>query len=102
MTNRALVLAALAAGRSTLSGWLRARDTTLMIAGLQAMGIEVAEQGSTLIVHGRPLRGPAEVDCGLAGTVMRFLPPVAALAAGEVHFTGDAQASARPLAPILI
>lgn len=57
MTNRALVLAALADGRSTLSGWLRARDTTLMIAGLQAMGVEVAEQGSALIVHGRPLRG---------------------------------------------
>ena len=101
MTNRALVLAALADGRSTLSGWLRARDTTLMIAGLQAMGVEVAEQGSALIVHGRPLRGPAEVDAGLAGTVMRFLPPVAALASGDVRFTGDAQASARPLAPML-
>ncbi len=101
MTNRALVLAGLTSGRSTLTGWLRARDTTLMIAGLQAMGVEVAEDGLTLVVRGGSLRGPADVDCGLAGTVMRFLPPVAATAMGDVRFTGDAEAAARPLAPML-
>jgi len=101
MTNRALVLSALATGRSTLTGWLRARDTALMIAGLRAMGVDIAEDGTTLVVRGGGLRGPAEVDCGLAGTVMRFLPPVAATAAGEVRFTGDVEASARPLAPML-
>lgn len=101
MTNRALVLAALASGRSTLTGWLRARDTRLMIDGLHAMGTTFSEDGPTLIVHGRALHGPATVDCGLAGTVMRFLPPVAATAAGDTAFTGDAQAAARPLAPIL-
>ncbi len=101
MTNRALVLAGLAAGPSTLTGWLRARDTMLMIAGLQALGVEVAEDGPDLIVRGRPLTGPADIDCGLAGTVMRFLPPVAATASGDIRFSGDAQAAARPLAPML-
>lgn len=101
MTNRALVLAALAPGRSTLSGWLSARDTTLMISALQAMGTEITEEGSLLTVHGGVQRGPADVHCGLAGTVMRFLPPLAAMATGEVRFTGDVEAAARPLAPML-
>ncbi len=101
MTNRALVLAALAAGRSTLTGWLQARDTDLMIAGLQALGAQVRVDGPTLEVHGGRLAGPADIDCGLAGTVMRFVPPVAAMAVGPVRFTGDAQAAARPLAPML-
>jgi 3-phosphoshikimate 1-carboxyvinyltransferase len=101
MTNRALVLAALSPGRSTLTGWLRARDTTLMLSGLQAMGVEVSEERPTLIVRGGALRGPATVDCGLAGTVMRFLPPVAATATGDIGFVGDAQAAARPLTPML-
>jgi len=101
MTNRALVLAALAGGRSTLRGWLRARDTALMIAGLQALGAQVESDADTLVVHGGALRGPATIDCGLAGTVMRFLPPVAATMSGDVRFTGDARAGERPLAPML-
>lgn len=98
MTNRALVLAALAPGTSRLTGWLRARDTQLMLDALQALG--VTAEGDLLITGGA-LTGPANIDCGLAGTVMRFLPPVAALASGDVRFTGDAQAAARPLAPML-
>lgn len=101
MTNRALVLAALADGRSTVSGRLRARDTDLMVAGLRALGTGFAQDGDRLVVHGGRFTGPAEVDCGLAGTVMRFLPPVAALATGDTRFTGDPHASARPLAPML-
>jgi 3-phosphoshikimate 1-carboxyvinyltransferase len=101
MTNRALVLAALADGRSTLTGWLQARDTALMIAGLQALGTRIETHPDHLEVLGGRLAGPATIDCGLAGTVMRFLPPVAALAAGEVRFIGDAQAAVRPLAPML-
>ena len=100
MTNRALVLAALAHGTSQLTGWLDARDTRLMIDGLQALGV-TTEAGDDLLVTGGPLTGPADIDCGLAGTVMRFLPPVAALAEGDVRFTGDAQATARPLSPML-
>lgn len=99
MTNRALVLAALASGTSTIRGWLDARDTRLMIAALQALGTQV-DVGDELAITGGPLHA-ANIDCGLAGTVMRFLPPVAALASGDVHFTGDSQATARPLAPML-
>ncbi|WP_338766538.1 3-phosphoshikimate 1-carboxyvinyltransferase [Nocardia vulneris] len=100
ITNRALILAALADGPSTLSGALRSRDTNLMIAALSALGAVVEGDGDTLTVTPATLRG-GTVDCGLAGTVMRFLPPVAALAAGEVAFDGDAQARVRPLSTIL-
>ncbi|MGW4841194.1 3-phosphoshikimate 1-carboxyvinyltransferase [Nocardia brasiliensis] len=100
ITNRALILAALADGPSTLSGALRSRDTNLMIAALSALGAVVEGDGDTLTVTPATLRG-GTVDCGLAGTVMRFLPPVAALAAGEVSFDGDAQARVRPLSTIL-
>jgi 3-phosphoshikimate 1-carboxyvinyltransferase len=102
MTARALVLAALSIGPSTLRNPLRARDTELMAAGLRAMGtrISTVEEG-LWVVRPRPLRGPAHVDVGLAGTVMRFLPPIAGLADGTVTFDGDPWARKRPLAPLL-
>jgi 3-phosphoshikimate 1-carboxyvinyltransferase len=102
MTNRALVLAALSIGSSTLRHPLRARDTELMAAGLRAMGTQVSTVEDNLwVVRPRPLRGPAHVGVGLAGTVMRFLPPLAALADGAVTFDGDARARERPLAPLV-
>jgi 3-phosphoshikimate 1-carboxyvinyltransferase len=102
MTARALVLAALSVGSSTLRHPLRARDTELMAAGLRAMGTQVSTvEDEIWVVRPRPLVGPARVDVGLAGTVMRFLPPVAGLAAGTVHFDGDPVARRRPLAPLL-
>ncbi|MFV1501105.1 3-phosphoshikimate 1-carboxyvinyltransferase [Mycobacterium kansasii] len=105
-TNRTLVLAALAAaqqqGASTISGALRSRDTDLMIAALQTLGLRVDGTGSELTVSGRLEPGPgARVDCGLAGTVLRFVPPLAALSAAVVTFDGDEQARARPIAPLL-
>lgn len=102
ITNRALILAALADGPSTITGALRSRDADLMIAALRDLGIGVEEAGdpTTLRITPGPLRG-GEVDCGLAGTVMRFLPPVAALADGEVSFDGDPHARNRPMAPVL-
>ncbi|AOW92232.1 3-phosphoshikimate 1-carboxyvinyltransferase [Rhodococcus sp. WMMA185] len=102
ITNRALILAALANGPSTLSGALRSRDTDLMIDALRTLGItvEAVGDGSTLRVTPGSLRGGA-VDCGLAGTVMRFLPPLATLADGAVRFDGDEQARSRPLGTIL-
>jgi len=102
ITNRALVLAALADGASTLRAPLRSRDTELMAAALRSLGADVrtGDDGSWL-VEPRPLRGPAAVDCGLAGTVMRFLPPVAALADGEISFDGDPRARERPLDTVL-
>ncbi|WP_367135383.1 3-phosphoshikimate 1-carboxyvinyltransferase [Saccharothrix sp. HUAS TT1] len=102
ITNRALVLAALADRPSTLHAPLRSRDTTLMVAALRSLGVDVADgpDGSWLVTPGA-LRGPAQVDCGLAGTVMRFLPPAAALAVGDVTFDGDPHARNRPMATIL-
>lgn len=103
-TNRALVLAALAPARgaSTLTGALRSRDTDLMIGALRALGLDVDASGTDVTVSGRIDPGPgAAVDCGLAGTVLRFVPPLAALGAGTVTFDGDEQARARPIAPLL-
>ncbi|MEV3901176.1 3-phosphoshikimate 1-carboxyvinyltransferase [Mycobacterium sp. NPDC050551] len=107
LTNRALLLAALATpqGSSTLSGALRSRDTDLMIGALQTLGVTVEPVGgddTELTVGGRiaPASG-ARVDCGLAGTVLRFVPPVAALGTETVTFDGDEQARARPIAPLL-
>jgi 3-phosphoshikimate 1-carboxyvinyltransferase len=101
MTARALVLAALSERPSTLEAPLRARDTELMVGGLRALGTRVATGGGAWAVRPGPLRGPARVDVGLAGTVMRFLPPVAALANGPVTFDGDPRARARPLRPLV-
>jgi 3-phosphoshikimate 1-carboxyvinyltransferase len=102
MTARALVLATIAAGPSTLAKPLRARDTELMAAGLRAMGTHVSTQDDgRWVVRPRVLAGPAAVDVGLAGTVMRFLPPVAGLARGPVTFDGDPRARQRPLGPLL-
>lgn len=100
-TNRGLVLAALARTPSTLVDPLVSRDTTLMAAGLSAMGVHIEQGGREWRVTPSPLRGPAEVDVGNAGTVMRFLPPVAALAQGDVRFDGDPRSHERPLGPLL-
>ncbi len=87
---------------STISGALRSRDTDLMIGALTALGLRVDGDGSELTVSGRLDPGPgARVDCGLAGTVLRFVPPLAALADAAVEFDGDEQARARPIAPLL-
>lgn len=100
MTNRALVLAALAQGESEIRGALRSRDTELMIQALRDLGTEIHDSGPQLRVVGRPLGG-ASVDCGLAGTVMRFVPPLAAVGEGTVFFDGDAAARRRPMATTL-
>ena len=105
-TNRALVLAALSAaqgeGAPTLSGALRSRDTDLMIGALRTLGLRVDGAGSELTVSGRIAPTPgARVDCGLAGTVLRFVPPLAALGESVVEFDGDEQARIRPIAPLL-
>ena len=94
------MLAALARTPTEVTGALRSRDTELMVAGLRAMGCEVFDTPTGWRVAPAELRGPAQVDCGLAGTVMRFLPPVACLAHGEVRFDGDPRARTRPLAAL--
>ncbi|MEU4294377.1 3-phosphoshikimate 1-carboxyvinyltransferase [Kribbella sp. NPDC026596] len=101
ISNRALILAALADGPSNLTGLLAARDTALMRSALVSLGVGISESGTTVTVTPGSLKGPASVDCGLAGTVMRFVPPVAALADGVVSFDGDAYARERPMDVIL-
>jgi 3-phosphoshikimate 1-carboxyvinyltransferase len=98
MTNRALVLAALANGPTRLTGALRSRDTLLMAGALRALGAEITADWA--VTPGEP-RGDARVDVGLSGNVMRFVPPVAALADGEVSFDGDPRARERPMGPLI-
>lgn len=100
ITNRALVLAALADGESVLTGVLRSRDTDLMMQALRDLGVTVKvlgdrATGTTVRVNPSEMYGCA-VNCGLAGTLMRFLPPVAALALGASRFDGDPVARTRP------
>ncbi len=103
VTNRALLLAALADGPSHIRGALRARDTRLMAGALASLGpaVEGFDGDGDLLVVPAPITGAAHVDCGLAGTVMRFVPPVAALADGDVRFDGDPRARVRPMAAVI-
>ncbi len=100
LTNRALVLAALSNAPSVVRRALRSRDTELMAAALSTLGSTVVTTDDDWLVFPGPLRG-GTIDCGLAGTVMRFVPPVAALAKGQVHFDGDPHARTRPMSGVL-
>jgi 3-phosphoshikimate 1-carboxyvinyltransferase len=103
VTNRGLVLAALAADPGWLRRPLRSRDTLLMADALRALGVHIEEgvgsdgTGEFWRVIPAGLHGPATIDVGNAGTVMRFLPPLATLAEGPVRFDGDPRSYERPL-----
>jgi 3-phosphoshikimate 1-carboxyvinyltransferase len=109
VTNRALILAAQANSTSLLRRPLISRDSQLMVAGIKSLGIGIEE--SVVEVNGQqelqwkvtpgPLIGGSRIDVGNAGTVMRFLPPLAALAKGEVSFDGDPRSYERPLGPVI-
>lgn len=101
MTNRALVLAALADGPSVVRRALRSRDTELMATALTSLGATVDGDGDDWKVTPGAFHGCGTVDCGLAGTVMRFVPPVAALADGPVIFDGDPHARKRPMHEVI-
>lgn len=103
MTNRALILSALAEGQSTISRPLRSRDTTLMIAALRSLGIAIDDaDDSQWTVEGRSFTDtPATIDVGNAGTVLRFVPPVAALTHAAIGFDGDEAVRRRPVSPLL-
>ena len=110
ITNRALVLAALSDGPhpvSVIANPLRARDTMLAAAALRALGAGIDEENTESrtawrVTPGQPAPGSAvSVDVGNAGTVMRFLPGLAALTSAVVAFDGDARARQRPVGPIL-
>jgi 3-phosphoshikimate 1-carboxyvinyltransferase len=103
ISNRALMLAALSESPSRLRGLLKARDTSLAIAALRVLGNSLDEDGTGLAVSGGSLAAgqAVSVDVGNAGTVMRFLPAVAALSAGSVAFDGDPRARERPIGALL-
>ena len=109
VTNRALILAAQADSPSILRRPLVSRDSELMVAGLRALGVGIEEKSVTTngveelqwIITPAPLRGGVKIDVGNAGTVMRFLPPLAALATGDVAFDGDPRSYERPLGPVI-
>lgn len=104
---RFLYLAAVASGPSRLRGVLDSRDTRLLASALETLGAQFeSEEEGSILVHPLDLHaclGEARVaiECGLAGTVMRFLPPLAALFHTPVRFDGDPAARRRPLAPLL-
>ena len=103
-TNRALVLAALAQGPSHISGALISRDSDLMLAALSQLGVMVAGSagdGWRITPPQNFTSVPDGIDCGLAGTVMRFVPPVALLTDGPTLFFGDEHATNRPMAGLL-
>ena len=109
VTNRALILAAQADSPSILRRPLVSRDSELMVAGLRALGVGIEEQTVSIngveelqwVITPAPLRGGVKIDVGNAGTVMRFLPPLAALATGDVAFDGDPRSYERPLGPVI-
>ncbi|WP_174551804.1 3-phosphoshikimate 1-carboxyvinyltransferase [Herbidospora mongoliensis] len=106
VTNRALPLAALAEGRGRVRLALRSRDADLMTDGLRKLGAAMTPSNATTSavdweMTPGPLIGGGHIDTGLAGTVMRFLPPIAALADSDVSFDGDAHARKRPMGTIL-
>jgi 3-phosphoshikimate 1-carboxyvinyltransferase len=100
LTNRLLVLAALSDTPTRLVAPLRARDTELMAVALAGLGATIADLEADWAVTPGPPR-PAVVNCGLAGTVMRFVPPVAALAVGDSTFDGDPHARTRPMTALI-
>ncbi|ROQ41371.1 3-phosphoshikimate 1-carboxyvinyltransferase [Frondihabitans sp. PhB188] len=103
LTNRELVLSALASEPSRLRLPLHSRDTSLMVEALRALGTSITEVengepfGPDLEIVPAAFTGGVSVDCGLAGTVMRFLPPLSGLATGPVTFDGDEAARRRPM-----
>lgn len=103
LTNRELILSVLAEGPSLLRAPLHSRDTALMAEALRELGALIEEVpgdgrfGPDWRITPQELTGGSSIECGLAGTVMRFVPLVAALALGPVAFDGDPQARRRPM-----
>ena len=101
-TNRAFVLAALGDGISRITKPLLARDTELMLAALQKLGCEVTRESDAILISPmKKAHQDIEIDVGLAGTVMRFVPPLTALSVGVAHFDGDKRARTRPMKTLI-
>jgi 3-phosphoshikimate 1-carboxyvinyltransferase len=108
LTNRKLVLAALADGPSTLSAPLHSDDSARMVEALRTLGVQIDEvPGESAFgpdFHVTPpetFRGDVVIDCGQAGTVMRFIAPIAGLADGDVTLTAHETALHRPMGEMI-
>lgn len=104
ITNRALLIAALAEGRSVLHGALASDDSDVMVDSLRRLGISVAVEGETFVVEGRGGEIPAceaELFVGLAGTAGRFLTAMVALGRGRYRLDGTERMRQRPMQPLL-
>lgn len=108
LTNRELILSALAFSPSRLCAPLHSRDTELMANALRLLGATITPAKNTgnsgedwLITPAKTFRAESTIDCGLAGTVMRFVPPIAGLVQGLTLFDGDTGAQKRPMAPLI-
>ncbi|WP_108398930.1 3-phosphoshikimate 1-carboxyvinyltransferase [Devosia submarina] len=104
ITNRALLLAALATGTSRLTGALKSKDTTLMAAALRQMGVAVDEPDATTFVvtsSGQLQQPEGPLFLGNAGTATRFLTAAVATVQGEVVVDGDAEMRVRPIGPLV-
>jgi len=101
ITNRALVLAALAEGPSVVRRSLRSRDTELMATALRGLGSVVDTSDVDWAITPGVGTQDADIDCGLAGTVMRFVPPIAGLSTGQIAFDGDPHMRSRPIGEVL-
>ena len=104
LTNRALLIAALAQGQSTLSSVLISDDTLVMITALRALGIEINQHDQTTLIvkSSGTLKAPQmPLFLGNAGTATRFLTAAAALADGQVVIDGDKHMRQRPIQPLV-
>jgi 3-phosphoshikimate 1-carboxyvinyltransferase len=108
IVNRALILAAISTAPTHISNVPASRDTALMLAALASLGVQIDQSSfETLTIGPIPsglesrAENPITIDCGLAGTVMRFVPPIAALGRGAIEIDGDPRARERPLAPLI-
>ncbi|UAJ80606.1 3-phosphoshikimate 1-carboxyvinyltransferase [Leifsonia sp. ZF2019] len=108
LTARELVLAALADGPSLLRAPLHSRDSANMIEALRSLGVGIDEKhgdsefgADLLVTPAEELLGSTTIECGQAGTVMRFVPPIAGLALGPTSFDADDSARGRPMGAII-
>lgn len=102
ITNRALLIAALAKGKSILRNVLKSDDTERMMNALRMLGVKIKKSGSEIVIHGGNLRKPrGKLFCGNSGTTLRFLTALLATQNFECVLTGDARMRERPIGDLV-
>lgn len=102
ITNRYLLLAAMADGESAIADPLESQDTVHMRAALAALGTEITSEAALLRVNPQPFRPPGQpLFAGNAGTVMRFLAPLLASLPFACELTGDERMAERPIGDLV-